>query len=159
MKRTLLIFTTLVAVATMAGCALFYPNIGSNETPSDPQNPTPTASETTETPAASESPAPVVKELAKPRLVFYDIVGTNIQIVGEVMNFAENGGECIVTFYSKDTAVVMERVPAEANVSTTQCFPLTVGLSRLPKGAVDVVISYESDRYEGQSEITEVMIP
>ena len=159
MKRALLIFTTLVAVATMAGCALFYPNIGSNETPSDPQNPTPTASETTETPAASESPAPVVKELAKPRLVFYDIVGTNIQIVGEVMNFAENGGECIVTFYSKDTAVVMERVPAEANVSTTQCFPLTVGLSRLPKGAVDVVISYESDRYEGQSEITEVMIP
>jgi hypothetical protein len=159
MKRTLLIFTTLVAVATMAGCALFYPNIGSNETPSDPQNPTPTASETTETPAASESPAPVVKELAKPRLVFYDIVGTNIQIVGEVMNFAENGGECIVTFYSKDTAVVMERVPAEANVSTTQCFPLTVGLSRLPKGAVDVVISYESARYEGQSEITEVMIP
>jgi hypothetical protein len=159
MKRTLLIFTTLVAVATMAGCALFYPNIGSNETPSDPQNPTPTASETTETPAASESPAPVVKELAKPRLVFYDIVGTNIQIVGEVMNFAENGGECIVTFYSKDTAVVMERVPAEANVSTTQCFPLTVGLSRLPKGAVDVVISYESARYEGQSEITEVIIP
>ena len=159
MKRALLIFTTLVAVATMAGCALFYPNIGSNETPSDPQNPTPTASETTETPAASESPAPVVKELAKPRLVFYDIVGTNIQIVGEVMNFAENGGECIVTFYSKDTAVVMERVPAEANVSTTQCFPLTVGLSRLPKGAVDVVISYESARYEGQSEITEVMIP
>jgi hypothetical protein len=159
MKRALLIFTTLVAVATMAGCALFYPNIGSNETPSDPQNPTPTSSQTTETPAASESPAPVVKELAKPRLVFYDIVGTNIQIVGEVMNFAENGGECIVTFYSKDTAVVMERVPAEANVSTTQCFPLTVGLSRLPKGAVDVVISYESDRYEGQSEITEVMIP
>jgi hypothetical protein len=149
----------LVAVATLAGCALFYPNIGSTETPSDPQNPTPTASETTETPTASESPAPVVKELAKPRIVFYDIVGTNIQVVGEVMNFAENGGECIVTFYSKDTAVVMERVPAEANVSTTQCFPLTVGLSRLPKGAVDVVISYESDRYEGQSEITEVMIP
>jgi ABC-type phosphate transport system substrate-binding protein len=159
MKRALLIFTTLVAVATLAGCALFYPNIGSTETPSDPQNPTPTASETTETPTASESPAPVVKELAKPRIVFYDIVGTNIQVVGEVMNFAENGGECIVTFYSKDTAVVMERVPAEANVSTTQCFPLTVGLSRLPKGAIDVVISYESDRYEGQSEITEVMIP
>jgi hypothetical protein len=159
MKRALFIFTTLVAVATMAGCALFYPNIGSNETPSDPQNPTPTASETTETPAASESPAPVVKELAKPRIVFYDIVGTDIQVVGEVLNFAENGGECIVTFYSKDTAVVMERVPAEANVSTTQCFPLTVGLSRLPKGAVDVVISYESARYEGQSEITEVIIP
>lgn len=159
MKRTLLIFTTLVAAATLTGCALFYPNIGSNETPSDPQNPTPSASETVEAPVETSTPAPVAKELAKPRLVFYDIVGSNIQIVGEVVNFAENGGECIITFYSKNVPVVMERVPAEQNVSTTQCFPLTVGLSRLPKGAVDVVVSYESARYEGQSEITEVIIP
>jgi hypothetical protein len=159
MKRTLLIFTTLVAVATMAGCALFYPNIGSNETPSDPLNPTPTASETPEAPVESESPEPVLKELAKPRIVFSDIVGTNIQVVGEVMNFAEDGGECIITFYADNVPVVVERVPAEPNVSTTQCFPLTVGLSRLPKGAVDVVVAYESDRYEGQSEVTEVIIP
>ena len=159
MKRALLIFTTLVAVATMAGCALFYPNIGSNETPSDPLNPTPTASETTEAPVATETPAPVVKELAKPRIVFYDIVGTDIQVVGEVLNFAENGGECIVTFYAENTPVVLERVPAEANVSTTQCFPLTISLSRLPKGKIDLVVSYESDRYEGQSEVTEVVIP
>jgi hypothetical protein len=159
MKRALLIFTTLVAVATMAGCALFYPNIGSNETPSDPLNPTPTASETTEAPVATETPAPVVKELAKPRIVFYDIVGTDIQVVGEVLNFAENGGECIVTFYSENTPVVLERVPAEANVSTTQCFPLTISLSRLPKGKIDLVVSYESERYEGQSEVTEVVIP
>jgi ABC-type phosphate transport system substrate-binding protein len=159
MKRALFLLTTSVAVATLAGCALFYPNIGSNETPSDPMDPTPTTSETTEAPVQSESPAPLVKELAKPRIVFYDIVDTNIQIVGEIVNFAENGGECIITFYSKNTAVVMERVPAEANVSTTQCFPLTVGLSRLPKGAVDVVVSYESARYEGQSETTEVIIP
>jgi hypothetical protein len=159
MKRTLLIFTTLVAVATMAGCALFYPNIGSTETPSDPLNPTPSASEPTATPTESETPAPVVKELAKPRVVFYDIAGTNIQVVGEIMNFAESGGECIITFYAENTPVVMERVPAEANVSTTQCFPLTVGLSRLPKGAVDIVVSYESERYQGQSEATEVIIP
>jgi hypothetical protein len=161
MKRAVLLLTTLVAIATLAGCALFYPNIGSNETPSDPLNPepTPTVSESPAAPIESETPAPVAKQLAKPRLVFYDIVDTNIQIVGEIMNFAENGGECIITFYSKNTAVVMERVPAEANVSTTQCFPLTVGLSRLPKGAVDVVVSYESARYEGQSEITEVIIP
>ena len=159
MKRAFFIITTSVAVVTLTGCALFYPNIGSNETPSDPLNPTPTVSETPTAPIESETPAPVVKELAKPRLVFYDIVDTNIQIVGEVMNFAENCGECIITFYSDNTAVVMERVPAEANVSTTQCFPLTVGLSRLPSGAVDIVVSYESARYEGQSEITEVIIP
>ena len=159
MKRAFFIITTSVAVVTLTGCALFYPNIGSNEPPSDPLNPTPTVSETPTAPIESETPAPVVKELAKPRLVFYDIVDTNIQIVGEVMNFAENGGECIITFYSDNTAVVMERVPAEANVSTTQCFLLTVGLSILPSGAVDIVVSYESARYEGQSEITEVIIP
>jgi hypothetical protein len=158
MKRTLLITTTLVAVATLAGCALFYPNLGSNETPSDPMDPSPSAS-VTPTPTASETPTAAPKELAKPRVLFYEIVGTNLQIIGEVVNFAEDGGECIITFYSGNTPVVMERVPAEHNVSTTQCFPLTTALSRLPKGMVDVVIGYESDKYAGESEKFEVIIP
>jgi hypothetical protein len=158
MKRTLLITTTLVAVATLAGCALFYPNLGSNETPSDPMDPSPTAS-VTPTPTASETPTAAPKELAKPRVLFYEIVGTNLQIIGEVVNFAEDGGECIITFYSGNTPIVMERVPAEHNVSTTQCFPLTTALSRLPKGMVDVVIGYESDKYAGESEKFEVIIP
>ena len=158
MKRTLLITTTLIAVATLAGCALFYPNLGSNETPSDPMDPSPTAS-VTPTPTASETPTAAPKELAKPRVLFYEIVGTNLQIIGEVVNFAEDGGECIITFYSGNTPVVMERVPAEHNVSTTQCFPLTTALSRLPKGMVDVVIGYESDKYAGESEKFEVIIP
>jgi hypothetical protein len=158
MKRNLLVFTTLVAVATLTGCALFYPNAGSTETPSDPMNPTPSASETTE-PTETETPEPVAKELAKPRIVFYDIVGEDIQVVGEVVNFAEDGGECIITFYSDNAPVVVERVPAEHNVSTTQCFPLTVSLSRLPKGPIDIVVGYESAKYEGQSEVAEVVIP
>jgi hypothetical protein len=158
MKRTLLITTTLVAVATLAGCALFYPNLGSNETPSDPMDPSPTAS-VTPTPSASETPTTAPKELAKPRVLFYEIVGTNLQVIGEVVNFAEDGGECIITFYSGNTPVVMERVPAEHNVSTTQCFPLTTALSRLPKGMVDVVIGYESAKYAGESEKFEVIIP
>jgi hypothetical protein len=158
MKRTLLITTTLVAVATLAGCALFYPNIGSNETPSDPMDPSPSAS-VTPTPTASETPTAAPKELAKPRVLFYEIVGTNLQIIGEVVNFAEDGGECIITFYSGNSPVVMERVPAEHNVSTTQCFPLTTALSRLPKGIIDVVIGYESEKYEGESERLQVIIP
>jgi hypothetical protein len=159
MKRTLLITTTLVAVATLAGCALFYPNLGSNETPSDPMDPTPSASETTPTPTASETPTVAPKELAKPRVLFYEIVGKDLQIIGEVVNFAEDGGECIITFYSGNTPIVMERVPAEHNVSTTQCYPLTTALSRLPKGMVDVVIGYESAKYAGESEKLEVIIP
>lgn len=158
MKRTLLITTTLVAVAALAGCALFYPNLGSNETPSDPMDPSPSAS-VTPTPTASETPTAARKELAKPRVLFYEIVGTNLQIIGEVVNFAEDGGECIITFYSGNTPIVMERVPAEHNVSTTQCFPLTTALSRLPKGMIDVVIGYESEKYAGESEKLQVIIP
>ena len=159
MKRTLLITTTLVAVATLAGCALFYPNLGSNETPGDPMDPTPTASEASPTPTVSETPTAAPKEQAKPRILFYEIVGTNLQIIGEVINFAEDGGECIITFYSGNTPIVMERVPAEHNVSTTQCYPLTTALSRLPKGMVDVVIGYESEKYAGESEKVQVIIP
>jgi hypothetical protein len=159
MKRTLLIATTLVAVATLTGCALFYPNLGSNETPSDPMNPSPSASEASPTPTESESPTAAPKELAKPRLLFYEIAGSNLQVIGEVINFAEDGGECIITFYSGNTPIIMERVPAEHNVSTTQCFPLTTALSRLPKGMVDVVIGYESAKYAGESEKFEVIIP
>jgi len=159
MKRTLLIATTLVAVATLAGCALFYPNLGTNETPSDPMDPSPTASEASPTPTSTQTPTAAPKELAKPRVLFYEIVGSNLQIIGEVVNFAEDGGECIITFYSGNTPVVMERVPAEHNVSTTQCFPLTTALSRLPKGMVDVVIGYESEKYEGESEKFQVIIP
>jgi hypothetical protein len=159
MKRTLLIATTLVAVATLAGCALFYPNLGSNETPSDPMNPSPTASESSPTPTESESPTATPKELAKPRLLFYEIAGKDLRVIGEVVNFAEDGGECIITFYSGNTPIVMERVPAEHNVSTTQCFPLTTALSRLPKGIVEVVIGYESAKYAGESEKFEVIIP
>jgi hypothetical protein len=159
MKRTLLIATTLVAVATLAGCALFYPNLGSNETPSDPMNPSPTATESSPTPTESETPTAAPKELAKPRLLFYEIAGKDLRVIGEVVNFAEDGGECIITFYSGNTPIVMERVPAEHNVSTTQCFPLTTALSRLPKGTVDVVIGYESSKYAGESEKFEVIIP
>jgi hypothetical protein len=91
--------------------------------------------------------------------LFWEVSGGNLQIIGEVVNFAEDGGECIVTFYTGNTPVVMERVPAEHNVSTTQCFPLTIALSRLPKGVGEVVIGYESEKYEGQSERFEVNIP
>jgi hypothetical protein len=149
----------LVAVATLTGCALFYPNLGSNETPSDPMNPNPNSSESTPSPSESEGSTTATKELAKPRLLFYEIAGSDLRVIGEVINFAEDGGECIITFYSGDTPIVMERVPAEHNVTTTQCFPVNISLSRLPKGIGKVVIGYESEFYEGESAPVEVIVP
>lgn len=159
MKRSLSVVTALVAIAALAGCALFYPNMGSDETPSDPMNPTPTSTDITPTPTDSSSPTASPKELAKPRVQFYEINGGDFLVIGEVVNLAEDGGECIITFYSGNTPVVMERVKAEHNVTTTQCFPLTIPLTKLPKGIGEVVVGYESEKYFGESEKFEVIIP
>jgi predicted small lipoprotein YifL len=158
MKRTFLTATALVVVATLAGCALFYPNMGSNETPSDPMNPAPTSSQTPE-PTESESPSVAAKELAKPRVDSYEIASGNLQIIGEVINFAEDGGECIATFYAGNTPLATERVKAEPNVSRTQCFPISISLSKLPKGIGHIILGYESEKYQGESEKFEVIIP
>jgi hypothetical protein len=158
MKRTFFITTALVVVSVLAGCALFYPNIGSTETPSDPMDPSPTSSQTPE-PTESASPSATAKELAKPRVDSYEIASGDLQIIGEVVNFAEDGGECIATFYAGNTPLAMERVKAEHNVSTTQCFPISISLSKLPKGIGHIVLGYESERYQGESEKFEVIIP
>jgi hypothetical protein len=161
MKRTLLILISAATVASLAGCALFYPNIGSNETPSDPLNPSPSTS-VSASPSGDPTPSAeptVLKGEAKPRLLFYNISDGTLQVIGEVINFAEDGGECIITFYSGNTPIILERVPAEHNVSTTQCFPLDIGLSRLPQGIGYVEVGYESENYEGVSEKFEVIIP
>jgi hypothetical protein len=53
----------------------------------------------------------------------------------------------------------MEKVSAEHNVTTTQCFPVLIPLSKVPKGIGQVVIGYESEKYQGESEKFEVIIP
>ena len=163
MKRFWPLAISVVAIAAMAGCALFYPNIGNNQSPSDPMNPSPSASESP-SPTAIESPSPspsVPKEEAKPRVLDYFIDSTagTLTLVGEVSNFAEDGGECIITFYAGNTPIIQERVPAEHNVTTTQCYPLYISLSRLPKGIGEVTVGYESEMYEGVSQRVEVIIP
>lgn len=163
MKRTFFAVIASFAALTLSGCALFYPNIDNSISPSDPMSPSPTESQTTSPspePTQSESPTPQKAE-AKPRLLFYEIdaANSNLVLIGEVINFAEDGGECIITYYSGNTPIIQERVPAEHNVTTTQCFPLNISLSRLPKGKGDVVIGYESEKYFGESEKFEVIIP
>jgi hypothetical protein len=160
-----LILVSALMVSVLTGCSLFYPNLGNNESPSDPMNPSPSSSQEIEdssSPEPEESETPTASKMqAKPTLIYsgVDADAKTLMLVGEVSNFAEDGGECILTFYSGNTALIQERVPAEHNVSTTQCFPLTIGLSRLPKGVGHVTVGYESEKYEGLSEIFEVIIP
>lgn len=162
MKRVLMILTTAVAVATLSGCALFYPNFGTDEKPSDPMNPTPSATESTTESEPEDSPSPTAtKAAAKPRLVYYEIDATSkeLVVIGEVSNIAESGGSCFVTFFSGGTPIVQVKGMAEENVSTTQCFPIRIPLSSLPKGTGEVVIGYDSDNFAGESARSEVIIP
>lgn len=162
MKRALVTLTTVFAVAALSGCALFYPNLGSNEKPSDPMNPSPTVTETPSESPTDASPSPTAtKAVAKPNLVYYEIDSTtkDLLVIGEVTNIAESGGTCFVTFFAGNTPIVQVKGQAEENVSTTQCFPIRIPLSNLPKGEGEVVVSYESENYAGESKRFEVIIP
>lgn len=165
MKRAVLMITSVMVLSLTTGCALFYPNYDSNQTPSDPMNPSPTESSTvspepTESPNESATPTPS-KLSAKPRVLYYEVdaAAGNLLVIGEIINVAESGGKCTVTFYSGNTPLAQQSVSAEINVSTTQCFPVQIPLSKLPKGTGQVVVSYESEGYQGDSERFEVIIP
>jgi hypothetical protein len=50
-------------------------------------------------------------------------------------------------------------VKAESNVTTTQCFPMELSLSGLPKGTALVTVTYESQTHFGVSVGRSVLIP
>ena len=56
-------------------------------------------------------------------------------------------------------STILATVKAERNVTTTQCFPFNVDLASLPKGAMTLMVSYESANHLGESEKFEVIIP
>jgi hypothetical protein len=166
MKRLSLFSVSATAVLLLAGCGLFYPNAGNNESPSDPMNPSPSSSQTpdsTESPSASPTPSEpeVVKENAKPRVLFTEIDYSTMEllVVAEIVNFAESTGTCTVSFVSGGVSIAEVSAEAEANVTTTQCFPMRLLLSKLPKGMGVVVVSYDSEKYAGSSKEFEVEIP
>ena len=162
MKRLLLISVSAAAVVLLAGCGLFYPNYGTDESPSDPMSPSPTATETQQpTPTPTPTEVLVEKDKAKPRVLYTEIDYSTMElmVVAEVVNFAESTGICTVTFLSGGVPIAEESANAEANVNTTQCFPIRLPLSKLPKGIGAVVISYDSEKYAGSSKEFEVEIP
>jgi len=158
-RKAQLILLSIFTVFAITGCSVFYPNAGEKISPVESETPTPSASESGE-PSPSESPsATSSKSAAQPVVSFYEITGTTLVIAGEVTNVSENNGECIITFYFADNPVLVERVSAESNVGITQCAPLEVPFSSLPRGSGYAVIEYESQNFEGKSEKFKVEIP
>jgi hypothetical protein len=161
--KTIKLSLILLAVSTaLSGCALFYPNSDRDEPLIDSsatQEPTATATsdpEPTASPSASESAA---KAKAEGNLVYWEISQGSLMVIGEITNVFETSGTCVISFYSGESLVVEERVKAEANISSMQCFPVNIALSKLPKGSGFVTVGYESDSFEGSSEKFEVTIP
>ena len=160
MKKVLTAATALGLVTLLSGCALLYPNWGTSEGPSDSQSPSASATATpSETPSESASPSPSVDlKPATVSFIDYGTDGSSVYVIAEVTNVAENGGQCTLNFSSGSTSKTLT-VKAEENASSTQCYPIYLPLTGLPKGAAKLTVSYSSPGYSGSSQTVEVTVP
>lgn len=169
MKKFATAIAAIVAISasvSLTGCAVLYPNWGTDQNPSTSSSPTETPGSTpSESSSESPSASPSVSEESKKLVAQINLIETVIDasagtmlVVSEVLNAVENGGKCAITFKSGSVTKSVS-VRAEANASTTQCFPAYIPLSGLPKGKGALTITYESEKYYGTSQAFEVTIP
>jgi hypothetical protein len=157
MKKLATIATIAATSLTLGGCALLYPNWGTDQNPSTSESPSASSSAS---PSASTtaSPTPTI-EVAKFNIIDMSVDTNNgyVQVVAEVTNVAEDGGKCTFALTSGSISKTVT-VKAEANVSTTQCFPAMLPITGFPKGKATVTIAYASSTHEGTTS-TGVTIP
>ena len=158
MKKSLAVSLAALSLMTLSGCALLYPNWGTDQNPSSSQSPT--ASDVSPSPSASASASasPTV-ETAKFNFIDLSVdSGTGyVSAVVEITNVSEDGGKCTFVLSSGSVSKTVS-VKAEANVSTTQCYPAMLPLSGVPKGKATLAVSYVSATHEGTAS-TGVTIP
>jgi hypothetical protein len=166
MKKAFIVAFGLATALVLTGCTLFYPNSGSPEDFIEPS----TSSSSSEAPveetsaeqSASPSPSPSVSPTMAPaqfQIVYTDTSAGELMVVAEVTNFVEDGGRCSLSYYKGTTATVVGTVKAERNVTSTLCSPFNVDFSALPKGALELTVSYSSENHVGESGKFEVTIP
>jgi len=161
MKRILFAGFSVAALVALAGCTLFYPNNDQTQDPGAQSSVSPSPFPTpTEEPEPSPSPSVAsTKAAAKIQVLYSDTSQGFLEVIAEVTNFAEDGGQCTLISYSGNTSKVVGTFQAESNVGTTQCFPIKVEFSSLTKGTSTVAVVYESNAYIGESERFEVNVP
>jgi hypothetical protein len=162
MKKAFIVMLSLATALSLTGCSLFYPNSGSVEDGFAPTSDASEAPAESSDPEQSASPSPSVSPTMAPAqlgIIYSDASGGVLNVVAEVSNFAEDGGSCTLSYYKGSTATVLETVKAERNVTTTQCFPFNVDLASVPKGALQLTVSYLSENHIGESDKFEVNIP
>lgn len=154
-------FFAIVAASGLAlllsGCSLIYPNWGTDQNPSTSQSAEPTPSATA---SESASPSASAKTLAAVEIVdsVVDATAGVVSVVAQITNFNEDGGTCTLTILAGTESKTVS-VRAESNVTTTQCFPMELSLSGLPKGTALISVTYESQTHFGVSAGRSVLIP
>ncbi len=152
MKKVVVLAGAALAAVSLTGCALLYPNWGTDQDPSDSATPTTSATPTvtpTETPTPSESPSKQ-KQVAEFNFIDVTTDSSGVFAVVEVINVAEDGGTC--TFVLSDgTHEKSVTVSAEPNVTTTQCFPANISRDGLSGDSATLTVRYQSSSYDGSA--------
>lgn len=162
MKRLISISATAISALLLSGCALLYPNWGTEEKPSDSETPsaTPTTSASAE-PSPSVSVTPTGPKIEAEINIIDSMVDANnglIFAIAEVTNVDESTGTCTLTYQGQGVTKSVS-AKAESNVTTTQCFPLELVLTGIPKGKGSIFVSYDSATASGTSSKIAVTIP
>lgn len=159
MKKLAVFALSGLIVISLSGCALLYPNWSSTQNPgtSESANPSESASSSE---SASPSPSATPKKAAKVQIDQLQVDATNgvIAVLASVANFNEDGGQCTLTFIGGGVTKQLT-VKAESNVTTTQCYPMEMPLTGLPKGKGSVTVSYDDRDHAGTSSASSVVIP
>jgi hypothetical protein len=155
----------VVLAMGLSGCSLIYPHWGATTFPTDSQTATYSASPSTSASAsasasASSTPSSKPVQAATLQILQANVDGTAgvIDVVAQVTNTAENGGQCTLSVTS-GSVTKTQVVRAESNVDTTQCFPMEVSFAGMPKGAASYRVSYSSVGFAGSTTAQAVTIP
>ena len=157
MKKIAAIIAFSALALSLSGCALLYPNWGTTQNPGTSQSVEPSTSA-----SASESATPTTPAKGKANVQIdqasVDATAGVIDVVAQVTNFNEDGGLCTLTIQAGTQSKKIS-VKAESNVTTTQCYPMELSLSGLPKGTALITVSYDSAAHAGISAGQSVVIP
>jgi hypothetical protein len=157
MKKIAAILAFSALTLSLSGCALLYPNWGTTQSPGTSESADPSASASASASASESAPT---KGIAKVQIDQANVDATAgvIDVVAQVTNFNEDGGQCTLTIQA-GTQTKKVSVKAESNVTSTQCYPMELSLSGLPKGTALVTVSYDSAAHAGTSADQSVVIP
>ena len=159
MKNLKIVLASAFLVLTLSSCSLLYPNLGKPTTSPKPTD-TKTQSPTPD-PTDSKTPTPdPSKGSASVDIMDAYVDGPNgiLQVIAQVTNFSEDGGNCTLTFNGGGKTATIT-VLAESNAANTQCRSMELALGTLPKGTGIVTVTYDSEKKHGISSATSVVIP